>query len=236
VVELSDVSVPDREVPQAQTRLLNLISNPVKEIRLMRTETRLVPLSPMICVSLNADNRECMKIWRDLPVTVLEKWIVVVCGNGTRALRDSGFDYADLERTLPQMVGYLLNSDTPDELLHEVVEGRRQRARFLVGHYFDPNLQLQCGPQGNQAALWKNLQNAVKNHSNPPKSGRYKVAQLRRLLIATNASNGDRTYRAMSVKKFAVELRKLQAAVPTLLKKTPVGNPAKGGWNEYSIV
>jgi hypothetical protein len=235
VVELSDVSVPDREVPQAQTRLLNLISSPVKEIRLMRTEVKLVPLSPLLCVSLNSDNPECMKIWRDLPVTVLEKWIIVVCGNGTRALREGGFDYSDLERTLPQMVGYLLSSDTPDEYLHEVVQGRRQRARFLVGHYFDPTLNLQRGPVGGQAAVWQELQQAVRQDRNPPRNGRYKVSQLRTLVIGLRGPSAA-ACRKMSDKAFGVTLAKLQAAIPDSLVKTPVGNPKRGGWNEYSIV
>jgi hypothetical protein len=234
VVECSDVSVPDREVPQARTRLLNLISNPVKEIRVMRTETKLLPLSPLVCVSLNSDNRECMKIWLDLPVTVLEKWIIVVCGNGTRALREAGFDYDDLERTLPEMVGYLLSSETPEEYLYEVIESRRQRARFLVGHFFDPTLNLRGGPVGGQAALWQGIQQAVRQDRNPPRNGRYKVSRLRTLVIGLHGPSAA-TYRKMSDKGFGVAMAKLQAAIPDSLVKTPKGNPKRGGWNEYSL-
>jgi len=111
---------------------------------------------------LNTDNPACIKIFVGLPQTVKEKWIVIVCGNGTRALRGAGFDYADLERTLSEMVGFLLNTETPDEYLHEIVDGKHQRARFLVGHYLNPGLDLEWGPLGDLAPFWEDLQAVVK--------------------------------------------------------------------------
>ena len=236
VVELSDASVADRDVSQAQTLLLNLVSNPTKAVRMMRTEEWQIPLSPMLCVSLNSDNPACTRVFRGLPMSVKEKWIAIRCGSGTAALRDAGFDYADLERTLPEMVGYLLNSATPDEYLHEEIDGRRQPARFLVGHYFDPVLDLEWGPLGDLAPVWEDIQAVVAADFNPPKSGRYKVSQLRTLLLTIRDLNGDPTYRDMTVKAFSVVLQKIQTAIPSVLQRTAVGNPKNGGWYEYWIV
>ena len=231
VVELSDASVPEREVGEAQTLLLNLVSNPSKEVRTMRTETRMIPLSPFLCVSLNTDNPECTRIFRRLPDTVKPKWLVANCGNGTKALRAAGFDYGDLERTLPEMVGYLLATDTPEEFLFETVDGRRQPARFLVAPYFDPDLDLAWGSMGNLAPMWKDIDAAIRGVTVPPKSGRYKVGKLLGLL----QKSGKPGYGKFSMRSFAVVLDKIHHAIPTALKRKSIGNPKKGGWYEYFI-
>ena len=229
VVELSDASVSERDVGEAQTLLLNLVSNPNKEVRNMRSESRMIPLSPLLCVSLNTDNPECIRIFRRLPVTVIEKWLIALCGNGTKALRAAGFDYGDLERTLPQMVGYLLATDTPEEFLFETVEGRRQPARFLVAPYFDPELDLAWGSMGNLAPVWKDIAAALRAVTVPPKNGRFKVSKLLGLL----RQGGNPTYGNLSVKAFAVMLDKIHLAIPTILKRKSISNPKKGGWYEY---
>ncbi len=231
VVELSDAAVSERDVGEAQTLLLNLVSNPNKEVRNMRSEARMVPLSPFLCVSLNTDNLECTRVFRGLPITVKEKWLVVNCGNGTKALRAAGFDYKDLERTLAEMVGYLLATDTPEEFLFETADGRRQSARFLVAPYFDPELDLAWGSMGNLAPIWKDIEAAIRGVAVPPKSGRYKVSKLLGLL----QKSGKPDYGDYSVKAFAVILEKLHQAIPLVLKRKSVGNPKKGGWYEYFI-
>jgi hypothetical protein len=231
VVELSDAAVSERDVGEAQTLLLNLVSNPNKEVRNMRSEARMVPLSPFLCVSLNTDNLECTRVFRGLPITVKEKWLVVNCGNGTKALRAAGFDYKDLERTLAEMVGYLLATDTPEEFLFETADGRRQSARFLVAPYFDPELDLAWGSMGNLAPVWKDIDAVIRGVSVPPKSGRYKVSRLLGLL----QKSGRPDYGDYSVKAFAHILEKLHHAIPMVLKRKGVGNPKNGGWYEYFI-
>lgn len=201
----------------------------------MRTETRLLPLSPMVCVSLNSDNGECTKIFSGLSETVKEKWIVVACGSGTRALRDAHLDYSDLERTLPMMIGYLLNSATPDQFLHEIVDGRRQRARFLVGHYFDPVLDLEWGPLGDIAPIWEDIQAVVRANGTPPKDGWHTVSLLRTLLLTLRDSTCDPTYREMTVKGVGIVLAKIHGAIPTICQRKAIGDPKNGGRYVYRI-
>lgn len=228
VVDMSDSHIGANKAAK-QLKFMKLVTEEVKDIRRMHIESVSIPLSPLVMASLNNET-EAAQLFQGMSSVLKEKCMVVRCTDGTRALSNAGYTYDDLERTLPQFVGWLLSTRTAPKYKMELIDGDLRPARFLVGHYFDEQLALEWGPLGHLAPVLDDLLEVVE----PDKW--YKVGEIVQRLATLHLEGAfSRSMYNYTPQTMSTDLEKIWKACPDVVRRCDIGAGKSAGGKERHV-